>query len=91
MTKFNETTTPAILRSGDNDWKVSPFGPDDPDRDCFWVETKKEAIEECEAIVAAPSMCEIAAMVSALRAAGYSVAQGSIVLDALHKEGRLAE
>jgi hypothetical protein len=49
---YGENTTPAILRcdflDGCVDWKVSPFGPNDPDRDCYWVDTKAEAIEECE-------------------------------------------
>lgn len=46
-----EETTPALLRC-DGDWKVSPHGADEPDRDCYWVDTLGEAfdalIEECD-------------------------------------------
>lgn len=45
--KPNDITTPAILKCED-DWKVSPHGPDDGDRDCFWVDTYQEALEAVE-------------------------------------------
>lgn len=57
MTKYNENSTPAIMHCKfgipdvSDDYKVSPHGPDDPDRDCFWVDTLDEAIEECDDIV----------------------------------------
>lgn len=52
-TKFNDATTPAIMRfdydSGPQ-WKVSPHGPDAPDRDAVWCDSRAEA--EREAAVA---------------------------------------
>jgi hypothetical protein len=51
--RYDEGTTPAILRCDYGDtvaWKVSPFGPDHPDRDAYWCETKAEAEQECRII-----------------------------------------
>ncbi len=36
---------PRIMECED-DWKVSPFGDADPDRDCYWVDTAEEAEAE---------------------------------------------
>jgi len=53
--RFTETSTPAILRCdygpGETEWKVSPHGPDLPDREASWCETRGEAVEECERLV----------------------------------------
>jgi hypothetical protein len=32
----------------ENDWKVSPYGDADPDRECYWVDTHEEAVAELE-------------------------------------------
>lgn len=45
--KLTCSTVPAILRL-DNEWKVSPYGPDQPDRDASWCESRSEA-ERCAA------------------------------------------
>ena len=45
-TKFNDATTPAILRfdyDSGAQWKVSPCGPDDPDTDAVWCDSRAEA------------------------------------------------
>lgn len=43
---------PRILRC-DTDYKVSPHGDADPDRDCYWVDTAEEALEELRQLHAA--------------------------------------
>jgi len=40
---------PRILEC-ESDWKVSPYGDAAPDRDCYWVATYEEALEELAAI-----------------------------------------
>ena len=40
---------PRILEC-ESDWKVSPYGDAAPDRDCYWVATYEEAVEELAAI-----------------------------------------
>ena len=36
---------PALLRC-ETDWKVSPYGVEEPDRECYWVPSFEEALEE---------------------------------------------
>tara|TARA_R100000951_G_scaffold99407_2_gene89742 strand:+ start:512 stop:661 length:150 start_codon:yes stop_codon:yes gene_type:complete len=43
---------PRILEC-ENDWKVSPYGDSDPDRDCYWVPTYEEALAEIRKLRAA--------------------------------------
>lgn len=46
-----EDTTPAVMLcdfGGEHDYKISPYGPDEPDRECFWVATWAEALEAVE-------------------------------------------
>ena len=69
--RFGEETTPAILECG-GDWKVSPNGPDDPDTDCFWVDTKAEAVEECSRLLRS-SMAAKVAECDRLRAAALEL------------------
>jgi hypothetical protein len=49
--KFTSTTTPAVQRfyfegegSNQYQWKVSPHGPADADRDATWCDSKAEAV-----------------------------------------------
>lgn len=37
-------------RGSVDDWKVSPYGDADPDRDAFWCETYEEAKAEVDAL-----------------------------------------
>jgi len=51
--KFTETSTPAVMRfayDSGAQWKVSPHGPDDPDRDAVWCDSRTEAdrVAACE-------------------------------------------
>jgi hypothetical protein len=46
---YCEEPTDEDPRAGE--WKVSPYGDIEPDRDCFWVDTHTEAIEEAAAAV----------------------------------------
>jgi hypothetical protein len=45
--KFTSSTTPAILRvtypDSPTQWKVSPYGLDDTDRDAVWCDSRAEA------------------------------------------------
>lgn len=43
----NDDTMPRIMEC-ETDWKVSPYGDAEPDRDCYWVETHEEALLELE-------------------------------------------
>ena len=53
--KLTQSTTPAIMFqkcSGVGpEWKVSPFGPMDPDRDATWCHSRKDAEEEAFTVV----------------------------------------
>ncbi len=40
---LTSTTTPAILRIGSSDWKVSPYGPTQPDLEAIYTTTRSKA------------------------------------------------
>jgi hypothetical protein len=40
---LSSTTTPAILRIGSSEWKVSPYGPTQPDLDASYTGTRAYA------------------------------------------------
>ena len=46
---MKESNAPRILEC-ESDWKISPYGDADPDRDCYWVETYEEALAEIESL-----------------------------------------
>jgi hypothetical protein len=46
-TTYTDGTTPAILKMG-REWKLSPYGPENPDKDCRWFGTKAEAVAEAD-------------------------------------------
>ena len=42
---------PVLLRCDgetpdETDWKISPYGREEPDRECYWVSSFEEALEE---------------------------------------------
>lgn len=41
--RLTESTTPAILRLGPGDYKVSPYAPEYPDGDALWCDTRGQA------------------------------------------------
>ena len=41
---------PRILEC-ENDWKISPHGDADPDRDCYWVQSLEEALSEIDELL----------------------------------------
>ena len=45
---YTTTTTPAILRIGSSEYKVSPYGPTQPDRDAIYTDTRAEAEDEAQ-------------------------------------------
>jgi hypothetical protein len=45
--KYTSATTPAILNCG-SDYKVSPYGPAQPDRESIYTDTREEAEAEAE-------------------------------------------
>lgn len=51
---LNNAQQPRILEC-ESDWKVSPHGDADPDRDCYWVETHEEALAELRALGQEPA------------------------------------
>jgi hypothetical protein len=46
---MKESNAPRILKC-ESDWKISPYGDADPDRDCYWVDTYEEALAEIESL-----------------------------------------
>ena len=45
---YSTSSTPAILRISTYEYKVSPYGPNQPDRESVYAETRQEAEAEAE-------------------------------------------
>jgi hypothetical protein len=92
-TTYTDGTTPAILKMG-REWKLSPYGPENPDKDCRWFGTKAEAVAEADKLRELYLTPDVLALFDALAAdaanwSGSPLFGGNVGRDPAHK-GHLA-